>query len=197
MQRANSLCKAVAFKRRHRPHKRSENDPTLLSGRSGELYLSTSEQLLRRIVKRFRRGLVFKAHRLVNYSTLGSRLIKKKKKKTSGHLPPDCAGFLFLCLLPHNLYVSLHPPPPEGLDQRLSGVWRRRHTAGCSMGSYHFQTGQSACRTLHPDNPSMVVGGGEVIRVSSSGFRAWGEGFRARKDIKGLDQRLLGVWRKP
>ena len=31
-------------------------------------------------MKRFRGGLVFKAHRLVHYSTLGSRVIKKKKK---------------------------------------------------------------------------------------------------------------------
>jgi len=29
----------------------------------------------------FRGGLVFKAHRLVYHSTLGSRVIKKKKKK--------------------------------------------------------------------------------------------------------------------
>jgi len=32
-------------------------------------------------VKRFRGGLVFKAHRLVYHSTLGWRVIKKKKKK--------------------------------------------------------------------------------------------------------------------
>ena len=31
-------------------------------------------------VKRFRGGLVFKAHRLLYHSTLGLRLIKKKKK---------------------------------------------------------------------------------------------------------------------
>ena len=32
-------------------------------------------------MKRFRGGLVFKAHRLVHHSTLGSSVIKKKKKK--------------------------------------------------------------------------------------------------------------------
>ena len=37
------------------------------------------EQLLRRIVKRFRGGLVFKALRLSFDSTLGSRVITKKK----------------------------------------------------------------------------------------------------------------------
>ena len=41
-------------------------------------WLSMSEQLLRRIVKRFRGGRVFKARRLVYHSTLGSRVIKKK-----------------------------------------------------------------------------------------------------------------------
>jgi len=35
---------------------------------------------LRRNVKRFRGGLVFKAHRLVYHSALGLRVIKKKKK---------------------------------------------------------------------------------------------------------------------
>jgi len=39
------------------------------------------EQLLIRNVKRFRGGLVFKAHRLFYHSTLGSRVIKKKKKE--------------------------------------------------------------------------------------------------------------------
>jgi len=36
-------------------------------------------RLLRRNVKRFRGGLVFKAHRLVYHSTLDLRVIKKKK----------------------------------------------------------------------------------------------------------------------
>ena len=33
---------------------------------------------------RFRGGLVFKAHRLLYHSTLGSRVIKKKKKRREG-----------------------------------------------------------------------------------------------------------------
>jgi len=36
--------------------------------------------VLHRNVKRFRGGLVFKAHRLLYHSTLGSRVVKKKKK---------------------------------------------------------------------------------------------------------------------
>jgi len=41
---------------------------------------SISEQLLRRNVKRFRGGLVFKAHRLFYPSTLGLRLITKRRR---------------------------------------------------------------------------------------------------------------------
>ena len=51
------------------------------------------EQLLRRNVKQFRGGLVFKAHRLVYLSTLGWRVIKKKKKKSPlAPQPPAAAG---------------------------------------------------------------------------------------------------------
>ena len=42
---------------------------------------SIQEQLLYIIVKRFRKGLVCKAHRVVYYSTLGSRVIKKKRRQ--------------------------------------------------------------------------------------------------------------------
>jgi len=35
-------------------------------------------------VKRFRGGLVFKAHRLVYHSTLGLRVIKKQRRRESG-----------------------------------------------------------------------------------------------------------------
>ena len=40
---------------------------------------SIEEQLLYRDVQRFRGGLVFKAHRRLNHSTLGLRVIKKKR----------------------------------------------------------------------------------------------------------------------
>jgi len=42
--------------------------------------ISIEEQPLGRNVKRFRGGLVFKAHRLLYHSTLGSRVINTKKK---------------------------------------------------------------------------------------------------------------------
>ena len=38
---------------------------------------------LGRNLKRFRGGLVFKAHKLLYHSTLGSRVVKKKKRSTS------------------------------------------------------------------------------------------------------------------
>ena len=41
----------------------------------------TQVQLLGRNVERFRGGLVLKARRLLCHSTLGSRVIKKEKKK--------------------------------------------------------------------------------------------------------------------
>ena len=51
-------------------------------GREGEVegdwWTRIEEQLLLRNVKRFRGGLVFKAHRLLYHSTLGSRVIQKK-----------------------------------------------------------------------------------------------------------------------
>ena len=43
-------------------------------------------QLLRRIVKRFQGGLVFKAHRRFNHAFLGSRVIKKKERKCVVHV---------------------------------------------------------------------------------------------------------------
>ena len=54
------------------------------------------EQLLYVNVQRFREGLVFKAHRLLHHSALGSRVIKKKKSVRSprvrhGAGPGKCA----------------------------------------------------------------------------------------------------------
>jgi len=50
------------------------------------------QQLIRRNVKRFRGGLVFKAHRLVYHSTLGLRVIQLKKEKIGlPQAPPPAA----------------------------------------------------------------------------------------------------------
>ena len=63
-----------------------------LSPRSLDLSLSHSIRVViggavikeGRVVQRFRGGLVFKAHRLLHHSTLGLRVIKKKKKVVIG-----------------------------------------------------------------------------------------------------------------
>ena len=52
---------------------------------------SRIEEGLRRNVNRFRGGLVFKAHRLVYHSTLGSRVIKKEEEE-EGDLFADASG---------------------------------------------------------------------------------------------------------
>ena len=54
---------------------------TRIVSRAGE----DTSPLLSRNVERFQGGLVFKAHRLLYNSTLGPRVINKKKKK-GGHL---------------------------------------------------------------------------------------------------------------
>ena len=45
---------------------------------------------------RFRGGLVFKAHRLLHHSTLGSRAIKKKIKKRSRTSVSEASSYLRL-----------------------------------------------------------------------------------------------------
>ena len=90
-QRTLSLTWRDAMPTTHRQtgFPRRENvsqDETVCPGRG---YVSRIQvQLLDRNVMWFRGGLVFKAHRLLYHSTLGSRVIKKKKKDEtvcSGH----------------------------------------------------------------------------------------------------------------
>ena len=71
-------------------------------------------------VNRFRGGLVFKAHRLVHHSTLGVRVIKKKKLPTSEGTdqPPQANGNLWgvanlldvINLQGYLTYKKTHPP---------------------------------------------------------------------------------------
>jgi len=60
------------------------------------------KELLRRNVKRFRGGLVFKAHRHVYNSTLGLRVIHKKKEPARA---PDGAAWATLLLF----FITLKP----------------------------------------------------------------------------------------
>ena len=70
-------------------------------------------------MKRFRRGLVFKAHRLLYHSTLGLRVIKKKKKVTCdsgerGRKPVELPRFRTLALLVLQGYLA-HKKTPTPL----------------------------------------------------------------------------------
>jgi hypothetical protein len=47
---------------------------------------------MRTNVKRVRGGLVFKTHRLLYHSTLGSKVMKKKKKKVAAKRGLCCPG---------------------------------------------------------------------------------------------------------
>ena len=58
--------------------------------RERSVQFSIKGQLLRRNVKLFRGGLVFKAHRLLHHSTLGSRGMKEKKKNDRCHRCLEC-----------------------------------------------------------------------------------------------------------
>ena len=53
---------------------------------AASVQFSIQQQLLSRNVKQFRGGLAFKAHRLLYHSTLGLRVIKKRRREYSGLL---------------------------------------------------------------------------------------------------------------
>ena len=82
--------------------------------KSGRRWQKRSAVLLRRIVKRFRGGLVFHAHRLLYHSTLGSREIKKEGKSESGRGSPSTAVVLHPALWQQNLHHA------ASRNQRLS-----------------------------------------------------------------------------
>ena len=68
---------------------RHQGNLSLVASQGGVI----SEQLLDRIVQRFRGGLSFEAHRLLYDSTLGVRVMKKKKK-SRGCATPTFHGSL-------------------------------------------------------------------------------------------------------
>jgi len=71
-------------------------------------------------VKRFRGGLVFKAHRLVYHSTLGVRVIMKKKKKIVAQHPVRCSrlGAIVLSTYPRHVHLCRWT---RKVDVRLPG----------------------------------------------------------------------------
>ena len=78
-------------------------------------------------VKRFRGGLVFKDHRLVCHSTLGSRVTKKKKYLAEG------AGVVAVPLAiqqPPRRRPDHHPVPVQGYPAH-----KKLHTPMATVGS--------------------------------------------------------------
>ena len=68
---------------------KEEDEDVVRESQPGRRIPSEREHLLNRSVQRFRGGLVFKAHRLFNHSTLGLRVIKKKKKPETRDTKPE------------------------------------------------------------------------------------------------------------
>jgi len=71
------------------------------------------EQLLRRTVQRSQGGLVFKAHRLLYHSTLGSR-VRKKEEEKGRSLATRCANTA-RCWHPAAFLAPRSTPPREQL----------------------------------------------------------------------------------
>jgi len=87
--------------------------------------------LLSRNVKRFRGGLVFKAHRRLHHSTLGWRVIKKKRRRFS---PGDRKGT-------EAYYVSMYTSTKTELRSRMLKVLAvpGRECAGNSTVNEHLK----------------------------------------------------------
>jgi hypothetical protein len=70
-------------------------------------WFSIQEQLLRRIVNRFRGGLVFKAHRLLYHSSLGSSVTKKRQKAARANSTSDPASTIQAILYEKGIKMKL------------------------------------------------------------------------------------------
>jgi len=82
----------------------------LTLGNSGILHTWWAALKRTRNVQRFRGGLVFKAHRLLYHSTLGLRILKKKKKNSErfkGQGPDSRPGFRHNSLTLAELFTLL------------------------------------------------------------------------------------------
>jgi len=86
-------------------------------------------------VKRFRGGLVFEAHRLGYHSTLGLRVIKKKKKPLPQH------GHVTPAILHGTNAGRLPSPLPQ---HRGTSLIRNRHHPGPYSRSYGGPRGAAA-----------------------------------------------------
>ena len=81
MESARHVWSLHEHERARPPRRRAE------SGR-GDVPVLDSRTTTRRTVKRFRGVLAFKAHRLLHLSTLGSRVIKKRRRRLGARHQP-------------------------------------------------------------------------------------------------------------
>ena len=124
-------------------------------------HVPSTQPELRRNVKQFRGGLVFKDHRLVYHSTLGLRVTKKKEKtqpavRNTSHRGPflhvPLHSPLFLSLLPLFSLLTMRAPrdvaqiPARGScclrQSRAHGTWRTP-----SQGSSRSRSARSGSRS--------------------------------------------------
>ena len=130
-------------------------------------------------MRRFRGRLVFKAHRLLYHSTVGLRVIKKKKKKV------QVPGFRV-----------------QGSGFRVQGSWCRVQDSGFrGLGSgrnvKRFRGGLvfKARRLLYHSTLGLIVlKKKKKKKVQGSGFRVQGSGFRIQGSwCRGLGVRPKGI----
>ena len=88
-------------------------------------------------VKRFRGGLVFKAHRLVHRSTLGLRVLKMKRRMRKNATTVFVKRFDFPSPLRRG---RMHPTVPQGQTLKLEARNPKEGLRGWGLrgGSYHF-----------------------------------------------------------
>ena len=118
--------------------------------------------LLRGNEKRFKGGLVFKAHRFMFHSTLGSRVTKKKKKKQkigfSGRRPRPCrAGGSRECLQTRPVRSSspgLPVAPPS--EREVIGFMTCMTTYCTSITTYYDQHDHGLGKLDQPDLRAQV-----------------------------------------
>ena len=131
---------------------------SLLAGLTPSRFHSKSK-VFRRNVRRFRGGLVFKAHRLWHHSTLGSRVIKKRKRTvafgTRGHGQDVGAGVGLRHAHPTHDLACHHStlPQPNSPARRLPALAQDKLTpAYFPASSVHNPTSAQSAAAGQPRN---------------------------------------------
>ena len=126
--------------------------------------------LLRRNVKRFRGGLVFKAHRLLHHSTRGLRVRKKKKvplargsrARSARPCAPAVRTSAFSVHAIHNiLYSILHAVDPKRIRCTCAPAVR---TSAFSVSQFRLAVQASAC---NPGTLDSFRSSGSAVQASA------------------------------